>query len=75
MENLTINNILATKQSSKAMGGVQAQMSMNVLKNIIGPEGLPDKLLNLINTSANSVQSIQAQAQSQLKSGHIDIKV
>lgn len=72
---MTINNILAVKETSKEMGGFQAQASINMLKKMMGPDGLPNKLLDLIKSSANSVDSLQSQAQTQIQNGYLDIKI
>ncbi len=72
---MTIDNILAVKQGAQPVSGVQQQIQTNVLKNIMGADGLPNQLLEFMKSSTNDMKSLQAAAQVQIKSGYLDIKV
>lgn len=73
---MTTGDMFAVQQTGGAVSGTMAKIQIKLLKNMIGEDSLPNKLLEMMQkTSANTQQALQATAQSQISNGYLDIKV
>lgn len=72
---LSINSMLSVESAPKNVSALQKQIQTKVLSDMIGEDSLPSQLLDLMKSSAQSLQQVQSTAQAQMKSGYLDIRV
>lgn len=67
--------MLSVESAPKNVSALQKQIQTKVLSDMIGEDSLPSQLLDLMKSSAQSLQQVQSTAQAQMKSGYLDIRV
>ncbi len=72
---LSINSMLAVESAPKNVSALQKQIQTKVLSDMMGEDSLPSQLLDLMKSSAQTLQQTQATAQAQMKSGYLDVRV
>lgn len=72
---LSINSMLSVESAPKNVSALQKQIQTKVLSDMIGEDSLPSQLLDLMKSSAQSLQQVQSTAQAQMKSGYLDVRV
>lgn len=67
--------MLSVESAPKNVSALQKQIQTKVLSDMIGEDSLPSQLLDLMKSSAQSLQQVQSTAQAQMKSGYLDVRV